>query len=265
MSTHRTRRITTTVPAANPAAKHAKTLLRDRVLPCLARRSPYVSINAIRAELDSQHVAIAGSTLLAYLREFAAAGFIHAAGRGWYSTLARRLALARAPVKPVVSLVKSAFPALDFSVWSTRQINPWMHHQLGKFVTFVHVEKEGLGPVWELLRDAGYDAHRNPGRRDIEKVFAVREKTTVIRVGGTAQSPVEEGLYATAEKVLVDLACEIKKIPLMDAPEFSALFHNAIRSERLEIPALLRYSIRRRIHHAISGQLDSALSQNIDL
>jgi len=116
-----------------------------------------------------------------------------------------------------------------------------------------------------LLRDAGYDAHRNPGKRDIETTFAVREKTAVIRIGNTAQSPVEESHYATVEKVLVDLACEIEKIPLMDTAEFAALFRNVVRSERLEIPALLRYSIRKRINRTIAGQLDSALSQNADL
>lgn len=244
------------------ATADTKTLLRDHVLAELTRRAPYVSIESIRKELAARRIAIADSTLLNYMQEFVAAGFIHDAGRGWYSTLAQRLTLDRAPVEPVVALIKDAFPELDFSVWSTQQINPWMHHQLGKFVTFVHVEKDGLAAVWELLRDAGYDAYRNPGKREIEKTFAVREKTVVIRPGNTAQSPVEDSHYAAPEKILVDLADEIVKIPLADTADFDALFRSAIQSGRLDIPILLRYSERKRLDYNMLNTLDSILSQN---
>ena len=242
------------------ATLDTKASLRDRVLAGLMRRSPYVAIDTIRRELSAQRVRIADSTLLNYLQEFVADGFIHSAGRGWYSILARRLTFDRAPVEPVVSLIKESFPALDFSVWSTQQINPWMHHLLGKFVTFVHVEKEGIGPIWELLRDAGYDTYRNPARREIAATFAVRGQTAVIRPGAPGQSPTDNH-YALPEKIFVDLAGEIKKIPLMDMSEFEMMFSNAIQSARLEIPVLLRYSARKMLRAKLLHIINSTLAE----
>lgn len=82
-----------------------------------------------------------------------------------------------------------------------------MHHLPGKFVTFVHVEGEGVAAVWELLRDSGYDAYRDPGKREARS-FAVRDKTVVIRPSSPSQAPVD-GHYALQEKLFVDLAGSI--------------------------------------------------------
>jgi hypothetical protein len=118
-------------------------------LPELARRSPYLALASIRTELKARKVDLGDDTLQRYLHEFVEAGSLYDAGRGWYSTLAKPLAFDRAHIAPVVDLIEKAFPLLSFAAWSTQQINPWMHHLLGKFVTFVYVEKEGLDPVWE--------------------------------------------------------------------------------------------------------------------
>ena len=238
----------------------AKDLLRDSVLAELGRRSPYISLDAIRTELAARQVELADSTLLNYLQELVALGFIHDAGRGWYSTLAKPLVLDREAVEPVVALIQKAFPLLGFSVWSTQQINPWMHHLLGKFVTFVHVEGEGVAAVWELLRDSGYDAYRDPGKREA-KSFAVRDKTIVVRPGTSAQAPVD-GCYALPEKVLVDLADETTALPLMDPAEFNGLFSSASRTGRLDIAVLLRYSNRKRLMERFIKLIDSVSSQN---
>jgi len=242
------------------ATADAKSILRDHILAELGRRSPYISLDAIRTELTTRRIKVADSTLLNYLQEIVSLGFLHDAGRGWYSTLAKPLVLDREPVEPVVALISKAFPLLGFSVWSTQQINPWMHHLLGKFVTFVHVESEGVATVWELLRDAGYDAYRDPGKREA-KTFSVRDKTVVIRPGSPAQAPVD-GPYATPEKVFVDLAAELPLLPLMDVAEFTGLFSSASQSGRLDIPELLRYSHRKRLQDRFLILLDSITSQN---
>jgi hypothetical protein len=240
------------------ATADAKSLLRDHILADLARRSPYIPLSAIRAELVARRVELADATLLNYLQETVALGFLHNAGRGWYSTLAQPLVLDRSAVQPVADLIGQAFPQLGFSVWSTQQINPWMHHLLGKFVTFVHVEKEGVATVWELLRDAGYDAYRNPGKREA-KTFSVRDKTVVVRPGTPLQAPVD-GPYATPEKLFVDLAAELDE--LMDPAEFAALFSSASRSGRLDFPELLRYAERKRLQQRFLMLVNSIKSQN---
>jgi hypothetical protein len=138
-----------------------------------------------------------------------------------------------------------------------------MHHLLGKFVTFVHVEGEGVAAVWELLRDSGYDAYRDPGKREA-KTFAVRDKTVVVRLGSPAQAPVD-GHYAMPEKVLVDLAAEVTALPLMDPAEFTGLFTSASLAGRLDIAETLRYARRKRMENRILRLVNSITSQNVKL
>jgi hypothetical protein len=166
----------------------------------------------------------------------------------------------RESVAPVATAIARDFPFLAFSVWSTQQVNPWMHHLLGRFVTFVHVESEGVATVWEFLRDAGYDAYRDPGKREA-KSFAVRDRTVVVRPGNPSQAPVE-GHFALPEKILVDLAGEIDVLPLMEPAEFNRLFSSAAQAGRLDIAEMRRYAIRKRLEGKILMLVDSITSQN---
>ncbi len=246
------------------ATADTKSILRDHILAELGRRSPYISLDAIRTELKARKLAVDGETLQRYLHEFTALGFIHDAGRGWYSTLAKRLELDRTHIAPVVALIEKAFPLLNFAAWSTQQINPWMHHLLGKFVTFVYVEKEGVGAVWELLKEKGYDAYRNPTKKEIAKTFAVRDNTVVVRIGGLTEALVD-GHYATPEKVLVDLVDEADALPLMDGSELAGVFSGAIRSGRLDMPVMLNYSIRKRLEERVINLVSPVSSQNDEM
>lgn len=236
-----------------------KNLLRDEAIPALTAMRPYFSLGAVRKEVAARKLTMTDSTLLNYLQELVRLGLIYDAGRGWYSTLAKPLVLDREEVSPVVTLISKAFPLLGFSVWSTQQINPWMHHLLGKFVTLVHVEAEGVASVWELLRDEGYNAYLKPGRREA-KTFAVRNKTVIVRVGNPAQAPVD-GHYALPEKVLVDLADEITALPLMDPAEFTGLFLSVSQEGRLDMAAMVRYAKRKRLAGRFLKVIDSIVSQ----
>jgi hypothetical protein len=245
------------------ATADAKSILRDHILAELGRRSPYISLEAIRTELKARKLVVETETLQRYLHEFTTTGFIHDAGRGWYSTLTKRLELDRAHIAPVVTLIEQAFPLLNFAVWSTQQINPWMHHLLGKFVIFVYVEKDSLDSVWEFLRDAGHDAYRDPGKREAQ-TFSVRDNTLVVRAGSLSQAPLD-GHYAQPEKVLVDLLAEAESLPLMDPVEIAGVFEGALRSGRLDMPVCIKYASRKRLKDKVFNLISPVLSQNKDL
>lgn len=237
-----------------------KTLLREQAIPALTAARPYFSVEMVRKEVAARKWRLADATLLNYLQELVRLGHIHDAGRGWYSTLEKRLEVDRGIIAPVVTAIAKDFPFLAFSAWSTQQINPWMHHLLGRFVTFVHVENEGVNTVWEFLRDAGYDAYRDPGKREA-KTFAVRDRTVVVRPGNPSQAPVE-GHYALPEKILVDLAGEIDVLHLMDPAEFNRLFASAALAGRLDIADTIAYSKRKRLLSGFLKHIDSITAQN---
>lgn len=242
------------------ATADAKSILRDHILADLARRSPYIALDAIRAELKARKLVLEPDTLQRYLHEFVEAGHLYDAGRGWYSTLAQPLVLDRSHVAPVVDLIEKAFPLLTFAVWSTQQINPWTHHMLGKFVTFVYVEKDAVGAVWELLKEKGYDAHRDPTKKEAAKTFSVRENTVVVRSGSLSQAPID-GHYATPEKLLVDLVMENESLSLLDPSEFSAVFSGVKQAGRLDMPNITRYSLRKEIQDKVLSLVNPVLSE----
>jgi hypothetical protein len=238
-----------------------KTLLRTDAIPALTAVRPYFSMPELRAWLTRRHVPWTATTLNSYLHAFTSEGIVNDAGRGWYSTLAQPLTLDREHVAPTVALIEKEFPLLPFAVWSTQQINPWMHHMLGKFVTFVYVEKEGVGAVWELLKEKSYDAHQDPTKKEADKTFSIRDTTLVVRAGSLSQAPIE-GHFARPEKVLVDLAAELAVLPLMDASEFSALFRTVATAGRLEITSMLRYANRRELSDKFLRLINQLTSEN---
>ena len=51
---------------------------------------------------------------------------------------------------------------------------------LARFVTFVYVNRDAMGGVYDFLKDTGYDVWLNPRGNDARK-FSIGEKTVVIR------------------------------------------------------------------------------------
>jgi hypothetical protein len=223
---------------------NAKTVLFTRVFPEIKAASPYFTTDAIARRVQELGLEIKPGTLPVYLTEATAAGHIHDAGRGWYSSLSQECKLDPKPVVPLVRALEKKFPLLeDFHCWSTVQVNPWMHHLIAKGVTFVNTDAETMEAVWECLRQAGYDAHLNPTGKAREQ-FAVRDKTVVVRrrVSG---APVD-GHFSRIETVLVDLLLESERLRLMDKSEFHQMAEAAVKSGRISVPELMNYAENRK-------------------
>ena len=169
---------------------------------------------------------------------------MHDAGRGWYSRLADRCVLDPKPVARIVRQLEQEFPLLDFACWSTQQINPWMHHILAKFLSFVHVDRDGLAAVAEFLRDAGYEVHANPVGKQAALVRP-NGKTVVIRPLN-AHAP-REGHYSPPEAVLVDLFVEAEALGIMGRADFHAMLQAMASSVRVQWGTLTHYAEKREI------------------
>jgi hypothetical protein len=181
-------------------------------------------------------------TLRVYLTEAVKQGHIHDAGRGWYSALKDEFKLDTKPVLPLVRLLEKQFPLLDFHCWSTTQINPSMHHLLGKAVSFVNTDADAMEAVADFLRDARYDVHLNP-RGDAREKFTLRAKTVVVRKR-VLTAPADQH-FARIETLLVDLFLEAQRLGLMDAGEFQDMARTVASSGRIDLSALAAYAIDR--------------------
>lgn len=219
-----------------------KSILFTRVLPELKAASPYFTVAAIKQRAQQLDPEINLDSLAVYLSESTAAGLIHDAGRGWYSSLAQEFKLDTKPVAPLVRLLEKKFPLLDFHCWATAQINPYMHHLLGKSVAFVNTDSDAMEAVADFLRSEGFDAHLNP-RGDAASKFTLREKTVVVRKR-VLTAPVE-GHFTRIETVLVDLLLESQRLGLMDAGEFRDMARAVASAGRLSLSTLVAYAADR--------------------
>jgi hypothetical protein len=229
---------------------NAKALLRDTLIPELKQLSPYFTIDHVRSLLEAKQIEIADSTLKRYMSDFMEQGVIHDAGRGWYSSIAKPFVLNTEPVQELIARIEKQFPLLGFSCWSTQQINPYMHHLLAKFVTFVFVERDLMPAVFDVIRDwKDFEAYLDPSGKEARKNFAVAPNTIVLRPE-TGEAPGQgEGHAAPVEKLLVDLAIEVGKLSLMGRGEFHDAAWRAVTNGRISMGALALYA--RRNHRSI--------------
>ncbi len=239
----------TTSSSANKPEKRrpvasAKQRLYTEILGRLKELSPYFTHKAIQTAINDAELGIKDEVLNVYLHQAVKQGIIHDAGRGWYSRLSEPVKLDLTLCSKLVKAVEKAFPLLDFTVWSTAQVQSYGHHLLGKFVGFVHTERDAMDSVAEGLRDGGWDVVVNP-RGKAAKEFAIRsERTVVIRPRTTTQP--SEGHHVTPEGLLVELFIDARALNLLDAGEYQRLLLNLANSQRLQMAALLDYAKERR-------------------
>ena len=114
-----------------------------------------------------------------------------------------------------------------------------------RFVRLVYTDADSLSSVAEFLKESHYDAHLNPRKEEVEKYFTPSSTAVVVRPS-VSEEPVN-GIYATAEKMLIDLFVEKDKLYLMDGAEYNRIFRNLALSYRINMARLLRYSDRRKV------------------
>lgn len=216
----------------------------NELLTALGKRSAYFSYAAIKAAVAKEGITLKDKSLKNYLTAAVEQKIIHGAGRGWYSRLSDPVALDTKSLQPMVRVIGKALPLLDFTVWSTGQANPWMHHLIGKPVTFVNAPTDALEAVGDLLKDKGCDVWVHPTGKD-KRRFSAGENTVVLRPL-VSRAPAN-GHFAPVEAMVVDLFMEVKALGLMDRTEFHGMVGSLLGSGLVPMGAMVDYIKRRKL------------------
>lgn len=231
--------------AAQSAPTDDKQTLFFNILGKLKEGPAYFPTAAIQTAANEAELSLTDGSFKAYLSEAVAKGLLHDAGRGWYSRLSEPVALDSRPVAKLVRAVEKAFPLLDFSVWSTVQLNPWMHHLLAHPVHFLNAPTDTLESVGEGLRTAGWEVAINPPASVAAKAVQPGEKMVVLRPT-LGRQPAPQARQAAIEQVLVDLIAECEPLSLMDQPEAEAVVAAILGKYKMQIAAMSRYAASRK-------------------
>lgn len=221
--------------------RSAKTTLFSQVLPQLKEAKPYFTTAAVVQRVKGLGLKISEGTLPVYLSEATANGLVHDAGRGWYSRFSQPVPLDGKPVAKLVRAIEKAFPLLDFSVWSTAQINPWMHHLLAQPVAFVYALSDALESVGDTLRTQGWEVAVDPGKKNGPKVIRPGEKMVVLRPTHSKQPP-PAGRQARIEQILVELLIEADRLALMDDSEIQGVIKSILGQYLVQVAELKTYA-----------------------
>ena len=216
-----------------------------KALTVYGKSHNYFSYEEIKNILTKEKINITLSSLKSYVFELTKNGVIFDAGKGWYSSIKEPFELNTKPVKPIIKKIKKEFPLLEFSCWSTEQLNSFTHHLMAKFIIFVYTDSDYMRNLAELLRNKGYNVYENPNKAEIEKQFTITDKTVVIRPSISKQpKAVENG--SPIEKILIDFLIENKKVSIMDNNEAENTAKNALNAGVINISKFFTYSQRRR-------------------
>lgn len=217
---------------------------KDTLLQAL-NSAKYASVDGLRKKLTSHKRKIPPATLYTTLYRFVEAKKLFDAGRGWYSTIQTPFKPQDDSVKAIVRQVEKQFPQLQFSVWSSEQLQPFAHHLMSRFTTFLYTESDAIVPAAEFLQNQKHTVYPNPKQTEVEKYVAASDRRIIIRQLVT-EEPVE-GHFATIEKVLIDLYLEKDRLFLMDLAEFKRIFENVVFAHRINMGRLFRYAGRRKV------------------
>lgn len=218
----------------------AKKLIQE-----FADHKSYFSYRQLKQYLRSNKFVYADVSIKKALKLLVDEKLIFSAGRGYYSNINSEVPLDFSPIDSIVQIVKQKFPLLQFSVWSTKQINFAFHHTQNKFFTFVYADKDSLVFLRDHLVEAGFSTFLNPIRRDLVKTSFSDIDSIILRP--LIARSVNIGNYASIEKIIVDLSLESERLNILEKSEYTRVFEHLLLNYRLNLSALLDYGERRKI------------------
>lgn len=143
-------------------------------------------------------------------------------------------------------IVERRFPLLDFRIWDLSSINEFLNHQLSSEITFVEVESDGCGFVFEELFGSlpGSMVLLKPG---VDEVVRYGRERTVVVAALVSESPKPDsdphGL--ALEKLVVDMFASRLLRGLLPAGDYPEAIGEMFMKYSISETALLRYARRR--------------------
>lgn len=211
-----------------------------------ARYRIYFSVSQLKEYLNNNEYYYSDSSTKKYLGQLTKEGFIYSAGRGFYSKLPNEFKSENEEINILAEKINRKYPYLNFSVWSTKQINFSFHHTQNKFYTFIFSEPVALMILRDYLAsDFGIQTILNPSKSDLEKISFNSTETIILRP--IILHKLSSFKVAAIEKILVDLHIETQRLDIIDLSEYKKVFDYFLSNYRINISQLLDYAERRKI------------------
>lgn len=142
--------------------------------------------------------------------------------------------------------IKSQFPFVDYCLWSTSTLMPYMHHIPNLNLLFVDVEREVTESVFNLLySDSTKRVFLQPSPTDFERYISTNEAIIIRPLISESPLQLVEGVNTpTIEKVLVDIVGDLE-FSFLQGSEINYVYSTIFERHNVNKNKLLRYAARR--------------------
>ncbi|PKP36568.1 MAG: hypothetical protein CVT97_08705 [Bacteroidetes bacterium HGW-Bacteroidetes-14] len=149
-------------------------------------------------------------------------------------------------IKRINQQIKIQFPFVDYCLWSTATIMPYMHHIPNLNLLFIDVEREVSESVFNLLNtDSSLRVFLMPDQTDFDRY--INGSDAIIIRPLISESPLQlvEGINTpTIEKVLVDIVGDVE-FSFLQGSEINYVYTTIFERHNVNKNKLLRYATRR--------------------
>lgn len=168
-------------------------------------------------------------------------------------------------IDKVHKLYISKFEDIDYCIWSTSWLANFMNHVPFQYFYVLEIEKDVCESAFYYLKDEGINVYYEVDSKQIEKYILPEVDSIIIRPLIT-RSPCkkqEEISYASIEKILVDIFCDVDIYYLYSGNELEWIYKNIIKTFNINFSTLLNYAERRKRDQYIKEYLFNKFNDEV--
>ena len=152
-----------------------------------------------------------------------------------------------------------------YCIWTTAWLNDFIELQATSFLYILEVEKESANSIFYSLRDAGFTSNLflKPDKNVMEHYVSEFSKSIIVETL-FSRSPVmkvEDIVYPTIEKILVDLFCDKQLFFAYQGRQLVKIYDACLSKYYIDFSKLLNYAGRRKRE----GEIKRFFSNNTEL
>ncbi len=216
----------------------------------------YFNIGDINNKLKENNVKFSYKSIKAYIYSLKKCNLFYSAGRGWYSSVKKKLHISNSSILPILRIIKKQFPEIKVSIWNTEQLKGFYHHIPFSFLTFLYIDKEYVSFVKEYLQQNDITVYENPDKTETSKFISYGKNIIILRNYVSYRNNNISPDNASIEKILVDLFIEKDKIDIMDDNEYKAIIKEILNNYRINISKMMDYAHNRKSKEKIKHILE---------
>lgn len=161
--------------------------------------------------------------------------------------------------------IKSNFPFIELSIWSTAIVNEFSQHQSNRNFIIIETEKDTNESLFYFLKEHYENVFLDPNRLILEQYIFDIPNAIIIKPL-LSESPLQEvkGVNTTTlEKMLVDIYCDIDLFIAFQGNEKKIIYSKAFEKYTINNNKLLRYASRRGRKDEIEKFISQIIGNNV--